>query len=199
MNLSKSNTLFSGIDIISGAEDSLGPRFDSSGPLNIKGILNSDSTDQPLVESVEYETSTSRTDFSPCNINFLLNPDPYDESNELNILATDSSIESDGEPLDKGYSEATSDLHDRTEAKDSKGTRVTGRKYECNVCQKHFNRPSTLKTHMYSHTGERPFVCHYEGCNKRFSVESNLRRHLRIHYPESRNLRTKWIHTFVKK
>ncbi|ORY00215.1 hypothetical protein K493DRAFT_105039 [Basidiobolus meristosporus CBS 931.73] len=159
-------------------------------------MLNTDSTER--LESEEYEGSTPRGDFSPCNINFLLNPDPYDGTNDMNIVTTDSSIESDGEPLDKSYSEVTGQ-HDREELKDSKGVRVLGRKYECSVCQKHFNRPSTLKTHMYSHTGERPFVCQYEGCNKRFSVESNLRRHLRIHYPESRNLRTKWIHTFVKK
>ncbi|KAJ3153010.1 hypothetical protein HK101_001772, partial [Irineochytrium annulatum] len=32
----------------------------------------------------------------------------------------------------------------------------TPRRYLCNVCNKRFTRPSTLRTHMNSHTGERP-------------------------------------------
>ncbi|KAI8973664.1 hypothetical protein BDF20DRAFT_790330, partial [Mycotypha africana] len=54
-------------------------------------------------------------------------------------------------------------------------------KYSCPYCQKAFNRPSSLKIHTYSHTGEKPFVCHEEGCGRQFSVQSNMRRHLRVH------------------
>ncbi|KAI8339910.1 hypothetical protein BC941DRAFT_418909 [Chlamydoabsidia padenii] len=55
---------------------------------------------------------------------------------------------------------------------------ATGR-YLCPYCQKAFSRPSSLRIHTYSHTGEKPFVC--SECPRRFSVQSNMRRHLRIH------------------
>ncbi|KAI8877747.1 hypothetical protein K501DRAFT_229688 [Backusella circina FSU 941] len=56
----------------------------------------------------------------------------------------------------------------------------TGR-YYCPFCNKAFNRPSSLRIHTYSHTGEKPFVCQEEGCGRQFSVQSNMRRHLRVH------------------
>ncbi|CAH1760914.1 7966_t:CDS:2 [Entrophospora sp. SA101] len=52
----------------------------------------------------------------------------------------------------------------------------TPKRYKCDICQKRFTRPSSLQTHMYSHTGEK-----LEGCGRHFSVVSNLRRHQKIH------------------
>lgn len=49
------------------------------------------------------------------------------------------------------------------------------KKYECTGCDKRFERPSQLRTHMLSHTGEKPHAC--EDCGRRFSVYSNMRRH----------------------
>ncbi|KAI0305757.1 hypothetical protein B0F90DRAFT_1700817 [Multifurca ochricompacta] len=54
-------------------------------------------------------------------------------------------------------------------------------KYECPYCGKGFTRPSSLKIHVHSHTGERPFRCTFEGCSRTFSVQSNMRRHARTH------------------
>ncbi|KIM91863.1 hypothetical protein PILCRDRAFT_101673 [Piloderma croceum F 1598] len=54
-------------------------------------------------------------------------------------------------------------------------------KYECSYCGKGFNRPSSLKIHLNSHTGEKPFTCPFEGCGRSFSVLSNMRRHARVH------------------
>ncbi|ORY94014.1 hypothetical protein BCR43DRAFT_507243 [Syncephalastrum racemosum] len=55
------------------------------------------------------------------------------------------------------------------------------RKYQCVICQKYFSRPSALRTHSYTHTGEKPFECDAPGCGRRFAVISNLRRHFKVH------------------
>ncbi|EKM80720.1 hypothetical protein AGABI1DRAFT_126769 [Agaricus bisporus var. burnettii JB137-S8] len=59
-------------------------------------------------------------------------------------------------------------------------------KYECKICGKLFNRPSSLRIHLNSHTGEKPHVCPYPGCGRSFSVLSNMRRHARVHTHNSK-------------
>ncbi|PGH01952.1 hypothetical protein AJ80_08934 [Polytolypa hystricis UAMH7299] len=63
----------------------------------------------------------------------------------------------------------------------SKQPSNTLKKHKCKVCDKRFTRPSSLTTHMYSHTGEKPHACDFEGCGRHFSVVSNLRRHKKVH------------------
>ncbi|KAI0322908.1 hypothetical protein OF83DRAFT_1091219 [Amylostereum chailletii] len=53
--------------------------------------------------------------------------------------------------------------------------------HTCTVCNKMFPRPSGLKTHMNSHSGDKPFTCPVANCAKSFTVRSNAKRHLRTH------------------
>ncbi|KAK8081984.1 hypothetical protein PG996_000765 [Apiospora saccharicola] len=69
----------------------------------------------------------------------------------------------------------------------SKVSSSTQKKHKCKVCDKRFTRPSSLQTHMYSHTGEKPFCCEVEGCGRHFSVVSNLRRHRKVHKGDAKS------------
>ncbi|CAE6468905.1 unnamed protein product [Rhizoctonia solani] len=58
---------------------------------------------------------------------------------------------------------------------------ASSRRHVCAECGQAFDRPSSLQTHMNTHTGEQPYQCPYEGCGRKFSVKSNMRRHLSVH------------------
>ncbi|KAI6035854.1 hypothetical protein EDC04DRAFT_2604772 [Pisolithus marmoratus] len=49
-----------------------------------------------------------------------------------------------------------------------------GKKHQCPHCGKRFNRPSSMKIHVNTHTGAKR-------CGREFNVNSNMRRHWRNH------------------
>merc|ERR1712130_858171 len=53
--------------------------------------------------------------------------------------------------------------------------------YNCPHCDYSSNVTTNLRNHIRTHTGEKPFVCTYKDCGKRFAAKGNLNDHMKRH------------------
>ena len=66
---------------------------------------------------------------------------------------------------------------------------ISGEKpFQCTFegCGKRFSLDFNLRTHVRIHTGDRPYVCPFDGCNKKFAQSTNLKSHILTHAKASK-------------
>uniref|UniRef100_T1IV74 Protein hunchback n=1 Tax=Strigamia maritima TaxID=126957 RepID=T1IV74_STRMM len=61
-------------------------------------------------------------------------------------------------------------------------THTGGKPFQCHLCSYSSGQKGHLKTHLLTHTGEKPFKCHL--CSYSCTVRSSLKRHLLTHTGE---------------
>lgn len=53
--------------------------------------------------------------------------------------------------------------------------------FSCNICGKNFRVSYCLSLHKRTHSDERPYVCSFPSCDKRFKSQSVYNHHIKIH------------------
>jgi uncharacterized Zn-finger protein len=125
-------------------------------------------------------TRTHRRAASANTVDFMLSPSSNPSMRAQSYSPEESPLHTTATSNPNLFEQLTATTN-TTETINTNTTADASGRYVCPYCHKKFSRPSSLRIHTYSHTGEKPFVCTEPGCGRHFSVQSNMRRHLRVH------------------
>ena len=150
-------------------------------PLSHSNNMNDSNSNHSNTPSRRH-TSNHRRAVSANTIDFMLSPplDTFVRAQSYSPQETNMTLQSTPSPAPTNFFEQL-DHSSNTSLSSTTVTADASGRYVCPYCHKKFSRPSSLRIHTYSHTGEKPFVCTEPGCGRHFSVQSNMRRHLRVH------------------
>jgi uncharacterized Zn-finger protein len=167
--------------------------------------LHESHTSFEFATSDHYGHHFSLSPFTRVNFNFDMHeehhPVPYPHMKDNNIKVHDDDLLRDylHKPSAKPKAGAQyvnrRKTSEKSKLRSSKSTTeevleavvVQQRKFQCRSCKAMFSRQSHLDRHNLSHTGERPFVCVFEGCTKAFTRKEHLKRHVENTHGNSRS------------
>jgi len=132
----------------------------------------------PPRDQIHQRSIGHRRAVSANTVDSMLNPKPYNLAPRPSFASDSPSFSTNSSPPDT-FDDLDSEEDSRSSSPPTSSS--SNNRYICPYCSKGFSRPSSLRIHTYSHTVEKPFVCSEDGCGRRFSVQSNMRRHLRVH------------------
>lgn len=72
----------------------------------------------------------------------------------------------------------------------------SGKKHKCPFCETEFTRHHNLKSHLLTHSQEKPYIC--QECNMRFRRLHDLKRHSKLHTGEKPHICPKCDRKFAR-
>ncbi|KAJ5215036.1 Zinc finger C2H2 [Penicillium chermesinum] len=126
--------------------------------------------------SLEAHASTTPRSLSPHSRS---SPGSRDTSPSRNRRLSTSSIENRNYILDLADPQRPGAI-----SGDSKRVQKHPATFQCNLCPKRFTRAYNLRSHLRTHTDERPFVCTI--CSKAFARQHDRKRHEGLHSGEKK-------------